>query len=80
MTTGRLAQAFCMSPTRHETRATIVSHPAIAPQYNTEAGMVSAFISHRHNNWRGDLRFYYNKGEGNWLHQAALDGDTLTNF
>jgi outer membrane cobalamin receptor len=54
--------------------------PAIAPQYNTEAGMVSAFISHRHNNWRGDLRFYYNKGEGNWLHQAALDGDTLTNF
>jgi iron complex outermembrane receptor protein len=54
--------------------------PAIAPQYNTEAGMVSAFISHRHNNWRGDLRFYYNKGEGNWLHQAALDGDTLTDF
>ena len=42
--------------------------------------MVTAFISHRHGNWRGDLRFYYTKGEGNWLHQPALDGDTLTNF
>lgn len=54
--------------------------PAVAPQYNTQAGLVSAFISHRHNDWRGDLRFYYSKGEGNWLHQAGLDGDTLTNF
>lgn len=54
--------------------------PAVAPQYNTQAGLVSAFISHRHNDWRGDLRFYYSKGEGNWLHQSGLDGDTLTNF
>ncbi|WP_081353950.1 TonB-dependent receptor [Nitrosospira multiformis] len=54
--------------------------PAVAPQYSTQAGMVTAFISHRHDNWRGDLRFYYTKGEGNWLHQPAPDGDTLTNF
>lgn len=54
--------------------------PAVAPRYNTQAGMVTAFVSHRHDTWRGDLRFYYNKGEGNWLHQAGLDGDTLTNF
>lgn len=54
--------------------------PAVAPQYTTEAGMVSAFLSHRHDNWRGDLRFYFNKGAGNWLHQSGLDGDTLTNF
>ncbi|WP_258192278.1 TonB-dependent receptor [Nitrosospira multiformis] len=54
--------------------------PAVAPRYNTQAGMVTAFVSHRHDAWRGDLRFYYNKGEGNWLHQAGLDGDTITNF
>jgi iron complex outermembrane receptor protein len=54
--------------------------PAIAPQYDTQAGMVSAFISHRHDGWRGDLRFYYNKGEGNWLHQAGLEGNQFNNF
>lgn len=54
--------------------------PGVAPQYNTRAGMVSAFLSHRHGNWRGDLRFYYNTGEGNWLRQPGLDGDTLSSF
>ncbi|SOD41141.1 iron complex outermembrane recepter protein [Nitrosovibrio sp. Nv4] len=54
--------------------------PAVAPQYNTQAGMVSVFASHRHGDWRGDLRFYHNRGEGNWLHQSGLEGDTPTNF
>ncbi len=54
--------------------------PAVAPQYNTEAGMVSAFISHRHGDWRGDLRFYYTKGEGNWLINPPRDGDYAHQF
>jgi iron complex outermembrane receptor protein len=54
--------------------------PASAPQYNTQAGMVTANVSHLHGDWRGDFKLYSNSGEGNWLNQPALDGDTLTNF
>jgi hypothetical protein len=57
-----------------------VPAPAVAPQYNTQAGMVSAHVSHVHGSWRGDLRVYSNSGEGNWLNQPAPDGDTLTKF
>ncbi|SFW16133.1 TonB-dependent receptor [Nitrosovibrio sp. Nv17] len=57
-----------------------VPAPAVAPRYNTEAGMVTAFISHHHGGWRGSLRAYHNRGEGNWLHQPGMDGDTLSNF
>lgn len=42
--------------------------------------MVSAFVSHRHDSWHGGLNFYYNKGEGNGLHQPGVEGDTLGNF
>ncbi|MDN5752092.1 MAG: TonB-dependent receptor [Nitrosospira sp.] len=54
--------------------------PAVAPQYTTQAGMVSVFVSHHHGNWRGDLRVYHNRGEGNWLNQAGLEGDQFNNF
>lgn len=54
--------------------------PATAPQYNTQAGMVTANVSHSHGNWRGDFKLYSNNGEGNWLNQTAPDGDTLTKF
>lgn len=54
--------------------------PAIAPQYNTRANMVSASLAHKHGDWNGDLRIYRNSGEGNWLNQPAPDGDTLTDF
>ncbi|MGH8685478.1 MAG: TonB-dependent receptor [Nitrosospira sp.] len=54
--------------------------PAVAPQYNTQAGMVSVFVSHRHGNWRGDFRMYHNRGQGNWLHQPGLEGDQFNSF
>lgn len=54
--------------------------PAAAPQYYTQAGMVSVFASHHHGSWRGDLRVYHNRGEGNWLHQSGLEGNQFNNF
>lgn len=54
--------------------------PAVAPQYYTQAGMVSVFASHHHGSWRGDLRVYHNRGEGNWLHQPGLEGNQFNNF
>ena len=57
-----------------------VAAPTIAPQYNTQAGMVTANVSHAHGDWRGEFRLYSNSGEGNWLNQPALDGDTLSKF
>ncbi len=55
-----------------------VAAPAVAPQYNTQAGMVTANVSHAHGDWRGEFRLYSNSGKGNWLNQPAPDGDTLT--
>jgi iron complex outermembrane receptor protein len=54
-------------------------HPAVAPRYNTSAGMVSVFLSHNHGAWRGDLRVYHSRGEGNWLNDP-VQGTSLTNF
>jgi outer membrane receptor protein involved in Fe transport len=53
---------------------------ANAPQYNTQGGMVTAFVSHAHADWRGEFRLYSNQGDGDWVNQAAPDGDTLTSF
>jgi outer membrane cobalamin receptor len=52
---------------------------AVAPQYNTRAGMVTVFLSHRHGDWRGDLRVYHSRGLGNWLNDP-VQGTSLTNF
>ena len=57
-----------------------VAAPTVAPQYNTQAGMVTANVSHAHGDWRGEFRLYSNSGEGNWLNQPAPDGDTLSKF
>lgn len=54
--------------------------PPVAPQYNTQAGMVTASVSHAHEDRRGEFRLYSNSGEGNWFNQPAPDGDTLTNL
>lgn len=53
--------------------------PTVAPQYNTRAGMVTVFLSHNHGAWRGDLRVYHSRGEGNWLNDP-VQGTSLTNF
>jgi iron complex outermembrane receptor protein len=54
--------------------------PAVAPQYNTQAGMITANLAHVHGSWRGDVKIYSNSGQGNWLNQPAPDGDTPTKF
>lgn len=57
-----------------------VAAPAVAPQYSTRAGMVTASAAHAHGDWRGKILLYSNSGKGNWLNQPGLDGDTLSNF
>ncbi|WP_339374105.1 TonB-dependent receptor [Methylogaea oryzae] len=54
--------------------------PSVAPQYTTEAGMVSAALSHEHGSWLGEFRVYHNAGDGNWLNQSGTAGDTLSSF
>jgi len=63
-----------------------VAAPARTPKFTTEAGMVSANLSHQHGDWTGDLRLYINTGEGNWYNHPnsppwdLRNTDTLTNF
>lgn len=64
----------------HDPGDSRVPAPALAPQYNTQASMLSVHVSHVHGHWRGDLRLYRNSGVGNLLHQPAPDGDSLTTF
>ncbi|WMW81901.1 TonB-dependent receptor plug domain-containing protein [Undibacterium cyanobacteriorum] len=54
--------------------------PAVAPKYDTKASLFSTGVTHQHDLWKGELRFYRNQGDGNWLQQSGLDGDTLTHF
>lgn len=60
--------------------------PAVAPEYTTEAGMVTLSLSHQYTNWEGDLRLYTTTGEGNWYNHPnspPFDNritDTLTDF
>ncbi len=54
--------------------------PAIAPEYTTEAGLVSVKLTHEYEQFRGDLQVYTNLGSGDLLNQAGLAGDTLTDF
>ncbi|MBI3100745.1 MAG: TonB-dependent receptor [Burkholderiales bacterium] len=57
-----------------------VAAPAVAPQYDTQAGMLSASLSHVHGDWRGDFRVYANQGDIQWRNRPAPEGDTLTHF
>lgn len=54
--------------------------PAVAQEFNTQAGMASASLSHRHGDWSGDLRIFHNRGAVDWLDQPAPEGDTITDF
>ncbi len=54
--------------------------PAIAPHYDTNAGLFALTLEHTHENSSGSLRLYSSSGDGDWLNQPALDGDTLTHF
>lgn len=57
-----------------------VAVPEFAPQYNTKASMVTAYVAHEHGSASGELRLYSNKGRGDWLDQPAPDGDTINRF
>ncbi len=56
------------------------TQPATAPQYNTEAGMLSAGLLHNYKKIQGELRLYTNRGNGSWLNQPAPDGNTISRF
>ena len=57
-----------------------ITLPATAPEYNTEAGMLSASLLHHYKNISGELRLFANKGTGSWLDQPAPDGNTISHF
>lgn len=54
-----------------------IAAPTVAPEYNTEAGMITTSINHVHGDWRGELKLYANKARGDWLNQPAPDGDSI---
>lgn len=54
-----------------------IAAPAVAPEYNTEADMISTSIQHVHGSWRGEFNLYSNKVQGDWLNQPAPDGDGI---
>jgi len=45
--------------------------PAEVAVYNTRASMVAVTLSHQHDDWQGDLLFYHNSGQGDWLNRPA---------
>jgi outer membrane receptor protein involved in Fe transport len=58
----------------------LVAAPAVAPRYNTRAGMVSAEIAHSHQDWQGSFKIFSTDGKGSFLNQPAPDGDTITEY
>lgn len=57
--------------------------PAVTPRYESSANMASAFLTHQHGDWRGELRVYDNAGKGNLYDDARPFvgwGTFLTNF
>lgn len=63
-----------------------VAAPAVAPEYTTEAGMVSVNLEHQYEHAKGDLRLYTTTGEGNWYNHPNSppwdnrNTNTLTSF
>ncbi len=41
--------------------------PAVAPEYETEAGLGTVNLSHEYETFRGHLKLYHTTGEGNWF-------------
>ncbi len=59
----------------------VLDQPATrAGQYNTTGLLGTLALQHRHRHVEGLVQVYANQGDGNWLNQTALDGDTLTSF
>lgn len=49
-------------------------------RYDTNGMLGALSLSHRYERASGVLTAYANRGEGNWLGQPGLDGDTLSSF
>ncbi|NSL87161.1 TonB-dependent receptor [Chitinophaga sp. Mgbs1] len=54
--------------------------PAIAPQYNTDAGMLSAGVVHHYKNVQGEIQLYTNRGVSSWLYQPPPDSNGYYHF
>ena len=50
-----------------------------APKYATEAGMLTASLSHHYENLSGEVKFYVNKGEGIWYNSPSYGPATMYN-
>ena len=48
------------------------------PKYTTEAGMVTASLSHSYDNLSGEVKVYANKGEGVWYSSPSYGPETMT--
>ena len=49
------------------------------PKYTTEAGMLTASISHHYDNVSGEIKFYVNRGEGVWYNSPSYGPATMYN-
>ena len=49
------------------------------PKYSTEAGMLTASLSHSYDNLSGEVRVYANKGEGVWYNSPSYGPATMYN-
>lgn len=49
-------------------------------RYDTNGALGAVTLTHRFDRVSGSLVAYANRGEGNWLAQTGLDGDTLSSF
>jgi len=58
--------------------------PAVAPDYNTEAGLIAVSLEHEYEKVRGELKFYTTLGSGDWMNREITPEnpiqDTLSNF
>jgi iron complex outermembrane receptor protein len=50
-----------------------------APKYSTEAGMLTASLSHHYDNLSGEVKVYVNKGEGIWYNSPSYGPATMYN-
>lgn len=49
-------------------------------RYDTNGTLAAVTLAHRFDRASGTVIAYANRGEGNWLAQPGLDGDTLSSF
>ena len=73
------ASFLAVNNTTRDPGSNLVAPPAIAPKDDSATNMLSAFVTHQHGDWRGELRVYDNKGKNN-LTNDTIWGTFATNF